>query len=83
MKFTEYSYEEYQKKRASRGELFDFLNGFANSGFKCAILGEHHWRNSKQAQSSLSYATKRYDMPHIKIKIVGDDVFLINTLLAK
>lgn len=83
MQFTEYSYEEYQKKRAGRGELLDFLNSFANSGFKCAILTEHHWKTPKQAQSSLTYATKRYCVPHIKVKIVGDNLFLINTLLTK
>lgn len=64
-------------------DIWKLLNEFQNSGLECARVTGWAQKSAASCQASISHATKRYHISHIKAKHVKGEVYLINTLLIK
>lgn len=68
----------YKKTKA-----YAFLTAFIESGAESARVTD--WKgnyiNISSLQSSLNGATKRYNFPQIKTKVINGELYLINTSL--
>lgn len=67
------------KKRYKDTKLFLILREFAESENECVRvrLAENEYKSSHIAYASIRAATKRWNMPQIKVMRRGDDVYLV------
>lgn len=68
--------------RSSYGENQRLINAFVESGYECAKVIDFVG-NVKQLSGRLTRCAKKLNLIHIKACRVGDDVYLINTLIKE
>lgn len=80
MKFTQVNEREIIEKGLKASDVFETLDQFSKSGFRCAKLEGYPHKTAASCASSFKTAIKRYKKTHIKVMIRGNDVYLINTV---
>lgn len=64
------------------GENQKLVTAFADSGFRCAKVTNFNG-NIRSLPARLTRVAEGLNMPHIKASRVGDDVYLLNTLIKE
>ena len=81
MKFTQVNESELKEKGINVSDVFNTLNEFSQSGFKCAKLDSYPHKTAYGCASAFRSAIRRYKRTHIKVSVRGRGVYLINTLI--
>lgn len=64
------------------GENQKLVTAFADSGFRCAKVTNFNG-DIRSLPSRLTKVAKDLNMPHVKVSRVGNDVYLLNTLIKE
>lgn len=64
------------------GENQKLVTAFADSGFRCAKVTNFNG-DIRSLPSRLMKVAEQLSMPHVKASRVGDDVYLLNTLIEE
>lgn len=81
MKFTEVKEVPKFKEHGVKGHNMKFIEDFANSGLKCVKIEEYPHKTANSCQWSLIMAVKRLNKPHIKVRLLNNEVYIVNTLI--
>lgn len=82
MKFTQVNENEIKQKGLKMTDVFETLNEFSQSGIRCVKLESYPHKTAAGCAYSFRAAIKRYNRPHIKVTVRGNDVYLTNTLIG-
>lgn len=81
MKFTEVKEVPKFKRSGVKGNNMKFIEDFANSGLKCVKIEEYPHKTASSCQWSLIMSIKRLNKPHIKVHLLNNEVYIVNTLI--
>lgn len=68
-------------KKGTRQDVHKLLTDFAHSGFKVARVEGWTYANAHYGVNSLRIATKRHNLPHIKVFEHKGEIYLENEVL--
>lgn len=80
MKFTEFDLTKLEQRGGKNSDIFKTLEEFSKAKIRCAKIDEYHHKTAASCAQAFRSATRRYRMPHIKVTVRKDDVYLINTI---
>lgn len=69
------------KPKWSNCRLWRLISEFAESGLAKKKIDSSGYKKPFVGRASISFAINKYGLEHIKCKQVGDDLYLINTMV--
>lgn len=81
MKLIPQDYKTCMKVTIKRSDNYGTLKEFCDMGVKCAEVANYTQKNARSCNASLTASISRYKMSHIKCRLVGGKVYLINNAI--